>query len=521
MHGTLPHHILAPVLAATIAAAPLTAQTGEPIDEDAIALLREQGLEQSQVMELLSWICDVHGPRLTGSPNLRRAQQWAVETLASFGLQNAHTEEWGPFGMGWRLDHFHMDVIGDNPWPVHAWPKAWSPATDGLIEADVVLIAGLEAEAVEAMDLTDKIVLIEEPREVSEPFEAPAKRHDAESLLALADSRRATGLGPGDVSFARGFNRSRAVRQLVESKKPLAILDRSYKGDYGTIFVTSASVASPPGTPRAQRPRAWAPGDHHVIPQMTLAVEHYNRMCRLLRKGLPVRVAMELRTTFTDDDLMERNVIAEIPGGALRDQVVMLGAHFDSWHSGTGSTDNGAGSAVMMEAARLLQTLVDRRGTPPRRTIRIALWSGEEQGLLGSRAYVARHFGSAEEPTPAHSQISGYFNLDNGTGAIRGIYTQSNAAVMPIFRAWLRPFHDLDASTVTLDNTGGTDHRAFDSAGIPGFQFIQDRVAYSTRTHHSNMDNWDHAVAGDLRQAATIVAAFVWHTAQRDAPLPR
>jgi Zn-dependent M28 family amino/carboxypeptidase len=246
-------------------------------------------------------------------------------------------------------------------------------------------------------------------------------------------------------------------------------------------------------------------------------------MVRMLKKGVPVRVAFELNATFFDEDPMQYNVLAEIPGAdpQLGSEVVMLGAHFDSWHSGTGATDNGCGSAVMMEAVRLLQQLIAETGKRPRRTIRIALWSGEEQGLRGSRAYCTEHFGTRAEPKPEHEKLSGYFNLDNGTGRIRGVWLQGNEACGPIFGRWLEPFHDLDAKTVTIRDTGGTDHQAFDGVGLPGFQFIQDTISYSPRTHHSNMDNWDHAVAKDLEQAATIVASFVWHAAQRDEKLPR
>jgi len=490
-----------------------------------VDFLRAQGLENSQVMDHLSWICDVHGPRLTGSKNLRRAQDWAVERLKGWGYDDAHLEEWGPFGKGWELRHFSMHATGANPWTVLAYPKAWSPSLDGRLEAEVVYVAEMDADTLEATDLAGKIVLVEGPRDVSEPFEGLAKRHDPQDLLTLATGAvppTPGGTRSGD-SMRRGFQRRGQILQMVWDKKPAMILDRGFKGDYGTVFVSGASVPSPSDVPRGQRPRAWTAAAEDVIPQATLAVEHYNRMVRLIKKGLPVRLAVELDVRFDDSDPMERNVIASISGTdpARRDEVVMLGAHFDSWHTGTGSTDNGAGSAVMMEAARLLSLWIKDQGEGPRRTIRIALWAGEEQGLLGSRAYASRHFGSAAEPTALHGKVSGYFNLDNGTGRIRGVYQQGNAGVGPIFREWLKPFHDLEATTMTLDNTGGTDHLAFDRVGIPGFQFIQDPVAYSPRTHHSNMDNWDHAVAEDLQQAATIVASFVWHTAQRDEMLPR
>jgi hypothetical protein len=510
---------------------PLGAQApAEPIDEAAVKFLREEGLERSQVMDHLSWICDVHGPRLTGSGNLRRAQRWAQGTLSSWGLANAQLESWGPFGKGWRVDRFSMQVAGENPWPVIAWPKAWSPGLPDSGPVEVVSVAGKTREEVEAMDLKGKIVLISPPRELSEPFDAESKRFDAEDLLNMANGTRGDrGKGGPPRRDRSAFMRQRQLTNLVFEEEPHAILDVSSKGDYGTLFVSSASVPAPPNAGRNNRPRPWNPGSARVIPQFTLAAEHYNRMIRLLGKGLPVKLTIDFQATFTEGDPMEYNVVAEIPGTdpELKEQLVMLGAHYDSWHSGTGATDNGAGSAVMMEAMRLLKQFVDKTGKGPRRTIRIALWSGEEQGLMGSRAYASQHFatGGRNEPLseikPEHALLSGYFNVDNGTGRLRGVYLQGNEAVAPIFRAWLTPFHDLGAATLTLNNTGGTDHLAFDGVGLPGFQFIQDPVSYDTRTHHSNMDTWDHAVADDLQQAAVIVASFVWHTAQRNEMLPR
>ena len=488
---------------------------------DEIAFLRQHGLEQSQVMDHLSWICDVHGPRLTGSKNLRNAQEWAKGAFTRFGLQNARSEPWGPFGRGWRCDHALVEVVGSNPWQVIAFPKAWSPSLPARVEAEVVYVAEASAEELASLDLAGKVVLIDTPRDVKEPFDATSKRLDAEALLGLADqraaSRPARNARQGD--FQAGFVRRDAMLRIVAAKKPAAIFDRAGKGDYGTVFVQGASVISEPGKPRDQQPRARDEGTE-VIPQFTLAVEHYNRMVRLLLKRLAVRVAVELHCTFFADDLHEYNVLAELPGSGP--EIVMLGAHFDSWQAGTGCTDNGCGSAVVLEAGRLLALLAKEKGVTPRRTIRFALWSGEEQGLLGSRAYVTQHFGSRDGTRlPEHELLAGYFNLDNGTGRVRGVYLQGNEKVAPIFREWLKPFHDLGASTLTLDDTGGTDHLAFDAVGLPGFQFIQDPVSYDPKTHHSNMDVWDHAVADDLRQAATIMAAFAWHTAQRAEKLPR
>jgi carboxypeptidase Q len=536
-------------------------------DEAVNAFLRQEGLDHSQVMDHLSSICDVYGPRLTGSQNLHRAQEWAVKTFTEWGLANAHLEDWGPFGRGWRLDHFHMDVVGENPWPVLAWPKAWSPGTPGVVEADAVLVADLTPEQIDALDLTGKFVLIESPRKVSEPFEARGKRNDAEALLLLADGRTkprpgatpaanppaaapaaapvanaaaaaaadgaAAAPNPEAAAMRESFRKRNQMMLAIQAKHPLALLDRASKGDYGTIFVQGASTPTTPFVepkpgedPRAQRgrgPRPWSADVKEVLPQVTLAVEHYNRIARLLERHLPVRISMRIDATFVDDSPMEHNVVAELPGSdpALSSQLVMLGAHYDSWQSGTGATDNGCGSAVVMETMRLLAKLSAEQGKAPRRTIRAALWSGEEEGLLGSKAYVEQHFGTREKPTDELAKLSGYFNLDNGTGKIRGIYLQGNEACGPIFRSWFKPFHDLDAATITLNNTGGTDHQSFDAVGLPGFQFIQDPISYDTQTHHSNMDVWDHAIAEDLRQAATIMASFVWHTAQRDEMLPR
>lgn len=518
---------------APVAPAPASASAPAPaadvVDEAAVAFFLEEGLQRSQVMEHLSWLCDVYGPRVTGSPNLRSAQAWARATFATMGY-DARTEAWGPFGRGWRCEHVAMGVVGDNPWPVIAYPKVWSPSLPGRVEADVVHVAALTAAELDAADLTGKVVLVDDVRDVHEPFDGYSKRHDATELLRLADQRRAESQPAAERAaaartendFRAGFQKREQMLAIVQKKRPLAIVDRASKGDYGTVFVQGASAVAAPGTPREQRPSARDRGAE-VIPQFTIAVEQYNRMCRLLAKGRPVRVALELRTTYFEDDLNDQNVLADLRGGdpALGDEVAMLGAHLDSWQAGTGTTDNGCGSAVVLEAARLLAAWCQRQGVRPRRTVRAALWSGEEQGLLGSRAWVERHLGTAAEPKPEHGRIAGYFNLDNGTGAIRGVYLQGNEAAAAPFRRWLVPFHAHGASTLTLDDTGGTDHLAFHAVGVPGFQFIQDPVSYGTRTHHSNMDVFDHAVADDLKQAAVVMATFVWQTAQREQRLPR
>ena len=491
----------------------------EQVNEEINKAVRKHGLEQSKVMEIASWMTDVYGPRLTGSPMLDKATQWAVETLNEWGMSNVHTEEWGPFGRGWTLEHFDIHATAPNYFPILAYPRAWSPSTNGVVEGEVVYIEIEEEADLDKYkgNLKGKFVFLDTIRVVKEWFDAPAVRYDSEDLLDMANAsapvaRRRSGNYRGS-----GQSLTQKLYKLLHDEKPHAIITRSYKGDLGTVFVSGV---------RTVEGSAWEDGVE-VVPQLTMSIEHYNRIFRMLKNGLPVKISMELKSSYNSDDPMERNIIAEIPGTDLADEVVIFGAHFDSWHTGTGATDNAAGSSVMMETARILLETIKETGIQPRRTLRLALWTGEEQGLYGSRAYVGDHYAEVEgyrnvqALKPEQQTVSAYYNLDNGTGKIRGVYLQGNQAVDPIFRAWLAPFKDLDATTITLQNTGGTDHLAFDAVGIPGFQFIQDPMAYSTRTHHSNMDNFDHLVEDDLKQAATIIASFVLHTAMRDAKLPR
>ena len=527
--------LVALALAATGPLAPAALAQPEPVDARAVTAIRQHGLDSSRVMETLAWMTDVYGPRLTGSPGLDAATRWAQDYLRAQGFANVRAEAWGPFGRGWSLRRFAMNASFTAPgrrdatsFPVHAFPKAWSPSVRGTGEV-VVFDAESEADFARFRGrLRGKVVLLEPMRAVSEHFEAEARRHDDAALLGMANYVAAADQpavsAPPNAMRQLSLNAQRL--QFLAGEAPLAILDRNVKGDYGTIFVAGAAVAAPVGATFENRPTAWNPRGQAVLPQFTASVEAYNRLYRLAQRGLPVSVTLDLDAAYDESNAMEENVFAEIAGSDKADELVMLGAHFDSWHAGTGTTDNGAGSAVMMEAMRILQRTFADLGTRPRRTIRFALWTGEEQGLLGSRAYVGEHFGrrgpdGALQTTADHAKVAGYFNLDNGTGKIRGVYLQGNEGVAPLFRAWLRPFGDLGASTLTLQNTGGTDHLAFDAVGIPGFQFIQEPIAYATKTHHSNMDVLDHAVGDDLKQAATIIAAFVYHTAMREAPLPR
>ena len=522
--------------AQTLFVSEVSAQS-EPVDMEAVDLIKKEGLENSHVMNYMSWMTDVYGGRLTGSPALDRATEWAIETMQELGLENVHKEAWGPFGRGWTLEHMDIQARTEyGSFLVTAYPKAWSPGTAGQVSGEVIHVSATNSEELEKYrgQLSGKIILIQEMRELDEPFGPTAVRHDDENLLRMANAvprvRGRGGRGRFQMSEERRaeFAFRAELNNLIISEEPLAILDRGSKGDYGTIFVSGASVPSPAGA--AVRPRAWDMDAPETVPQLTLAVEHYNRIMRQLELGIEVNMDLNLQVAFNDDDPMEYNIIGEIPGTdpEVGDEVVMIGAHFDSWHAGTGATDNASGSSVMIEVMRIMKAVYAENGHGPRRTIRIALWTGEEQGLHGSRNYVNDHFaesaGRGRPPSkilPEHEKLSVYYNMDNGTGKIRGVYMQGNDKVAPIFRAWLAPFNSMGAATLTINNTGGTDHQSFDGVGLPGFQFIQEPIAYGSKTHHSNMDVYDHTIADDLMQAATIIASFTYHSAERDEMIPR
>jgi hypothetical protein len=489
------------------------AQSGEPVDLDAITRIKAEGLERSQVMDIAWWLTDVHGPRLTNSPQMRAAAAWTVAKAKEWGLANVALEPWGPnseFGRGWSNERTALHVVKPTPWPVLAYPRAWTPGTTGAVTADAML-APIASEA----DLTKyrgqlkgKIVLLQAPRDVAPLFEPPARRLTAADLDAIAvqpvaPSQRGPG-GPGGPGGGQAFAAKRNAFLLAEGV--VAVLEPAAgRGDSGSLLVGGGGSRNPKDPP--------------VPPQLAVATEHYNRIARLLSHGQTVTLEADVRNTFHDADLTMFNIVAEIPGTDRADEVVMLGAHFDSWHAGTGSVDNASGSAVMLEAMRILK----QSGVPLRRTVRMALWTGEEQGLIGSRMYVRNHFADPADmkPKPEHARLAGYFNMDNGTGQYRGVYLQGNEAVAPIFRAWMAPFANLGMSQLTIRNTGGTDHLSFNAVGLPGFQFIQDPVQYSSRTHHSNLDLYDQLIAADLMKNAVITAAFVYHTANREQLLPR
>jgi carboxypeptidase Q len=536
-------------------AASSTQATPAKDPNDPIERIKDEGLNRSQVMQTLSYLSDVIGPRLTASPGMKRSNEWTRDQLTKWGLQNAHLEAWGPFGRGWALKRFSAQVTEPLSIPLIAYPKAWSPGTAGPLTGEVVYVDAKDEADLQRFKgkLKGAIVLTGRMREVKAHFEPQGTRRDEKDLLTLADAPvPTTGSGRRSTPEQRAAQLFTCQKyQFFHNEGAAMLVDASRLGDGGAIFVQSATVPQPcvenPFAPNAPRQiQAYdktAPNDKtapKIIPQLVLAVEHYNRIARMIEAGEKVTMTVDLAVDWQDADPMGYNTIAEIPGSDLKDEVVMLGGHMDSWHAGTGATDNGAGVAVAMEAVRILQAL----NLKPRRTIRIALWTGEEQGLLGSKAYVAQHFGKIETPAvapgasptssplpspapgvlitnPEYEKFSSYFNLDNGTGKIRGVYLQGNESVRPLFRQWLTPFREMGAATLSIANTGGTDHLSFDAIGLPGFQFIQDEIEYDSRTHHSNQDVFDRIQAEDMKQAATIMAAFIYNAAMRDEKMPR
>lgn len=510
--------------------------------EDAIAKIKDEGMNRSQAMATIRYLTDVIGARLTNSPGQRRASRWTKEQLEKWGLKNAAVDPWGEFGRGWEIKRFSASYsTAEENGPFRAYPKAWSPSTAGAITGDVVFVDATDEAGLEKYKgkLKGAIVFTANPRPVSDMFKPAATRVTDEELAKLENSKPAAPQPQGTPSpqalAAQQWNMRKSRFYFEEGAAVL--VDSGFGVDGGTIRVMGASL--PPNAPGAPPltgvARIASKNAPTTIPQLVAEVEQYNRILRIVRKGVAVKMTVDLGVQFHEDDLQGYNTIAEIPGTDLKDEVVMVGAHLDSWHAGTGATDNGAGSTVAMEAMRIIAA----SGLKPRRTIRIGLWSGEEQGLLGARGYVSKYLGQVGDgsdaavfgalggrPTPitkkpAHDNFAAYYNLDNGTGQIRGIHMQGNEALRPIFKAWLAPFKEWGASTVTIDNTGGTDHLAFDAVGLPGFQFIQDPLEYFTRTWHTTQDVSDRILEEDLKRSAVIMAAFAYNSAMTDEKLPR
>lgn len=504
------------VLAALVASATFAA------DLQMQTRIRQEGFRNSKVMDIAQGLMDGIGPRLTGSPNMKRANDWTMKKLQELGLSNAHLEAWGPFGAGWGYDYCSLRLISPDVQQFEALPRAWSAATNGPVRGEpvhAVLATQADLDKYKGK-LAGKIVLISATPDLKPHEKLQYERYDEKTLANLEQYElpNRPRFTREDIVKRREFGK--ALTKFLEDEKPAATIVAG-GGDFGNMHVQGA------GTYR----------EHYPVPAVVMSDEQYGRIVRMLENKENPELELDVRSRYYDETPNTWNTIAEIPGTDRNGEVVMIGAHLDSWHGGTGATDNGAGVVATMEAVRILKAI----GIAPKRTIRIALWSGEEEGLLGSRAYVAQHFASRPEPPenerdlpstmqrnrgpltikPEQAKVSAYFNMDNGTGKIRGVYAQENAAVVPIFEDWLTPLHDLGATTVTMRNTGSTDHISFDDAGIPGFQFIQDPVEYEQRTHHTNFDTYERLQREDLMQAAVVMATFVWEAANRPEMLPR
>ncbi len=517
----------------------------ETLDLAMYQRIRDEGLNHSHVMEFATALADGIGPRLTGSPNMAKANAWTRDTLTKIGLENAHLEDWGEFGMGWQQLNTWARMVTPDTAVLIVQATPWSPSTTGPVTGDVVFVNILTEKDFDQYKgkLAGKVVLLGAMREVP-PVDKPLfdryTDKDLDEIAAFPVNAGAGGLSPEMMArIKERMERMRLidkVAQFLADEKVAAVIEPSRDGKNGggsggTIFDDNGATLG--RTPYLADKRV-------KIPVVVAAIESYGRLYRLTQAHAPVSVEIDVDTKFTGDHEHGFDTVAEIPGTdpRLKEQVVMVGGHLDSWIAGTGATDNGAGTIVAMEAMRILKAL----DVKPRRTIRIALWSGEEEGIFGSKGYCTIHFGSAIlstapdqmqlpefmrraagplEVKPEQKLISAYFNVDNGTGKIRGIYTQGNTAIAPIFAQWIAPLKDLGVTTITNRNTGGTDHLSFDAVGIPGFQFIQEMLDYESRTHHSNEDVFERLQPADLKQIATVEAIFLWNAAQRDQMLPR
>ncbi len=543
------------IAAAAVLAAPVLKAGSEPINYVDINKIKAEGLQRSQVMDLASWLTDVYAPRLTGSPMSQKAAEWTVAKLKEYGLVNVKIEPWvnrNGFERGWTNDKFYLAAVAPEKFPIPGTPTAWTPGTEGLVSGEVVLVtATTEADlAAYKGKLKGKWVLTQAAPDVAAYWKPQATRHTAEELAALeawpAPQPEFGVTPPGGRAGGPGAPGAPPVRQpaAAAAQAPMAARAAFFKAE--GVLGTFTTAPRGHGIYTVGGNRAADPAT--TLPAIAIAAEHYGRIARMLAKNIPVTIEADIRNTFHPNPPVF-NIVGELPGTDKADEIVMLGGHFDTWHAATGAADNGVGVAAMMEAMRILKA----SGVKLRRTVRIGLWGGEEQGLLGSREYVAQHFAS-RQPAPAapgapaaqpaqagppaggrggfgpqgplelkpdYEKFSVYFNIDNGTGALRGIYLQGNDAVAPIFREWMEPFRSLGMTTMTIRNTGGTDHQAFDAVGLPGFQFIQDEVEYSTMTHHTNLDYYERLQPGDIQKMATIAAGFAYFAANRDEKLPR
>ena len=506
------------------------AQAAEQVDLDVVTRIRAEAFHNSQVMDHLNHLTENIGPRLTNSPQMAAANAWARGKFNQWGLSNVQDDAFPAFGRGWEFTHASVEMIGDRVLPLHALPKAWTPGTNGTVEGELIRV---EVKKLADLDkykgkLAGRVLLLGDSRPYKRATDADSHRHDATSL---------EGLQQFTIPATAAADRAKRLKEYNERQELVRKSNEFFVAEGALASISLSSWDN--GIIRVAGGGSRKAGESAGVPELTMITEHFNPLVRSLEAGETVKLRIRVDARFTDEgDKPGYNTLAEIRGGSKADEVVMIGAHMDSWHTGTGAADNGAGVAVAMEAMRILKAL----GVKPRRTIRVALWSGEEQGLIGSQDYVSRNFARFPEPTdpaqlalPAslreptgplqklrdYDKLSVYFNMDNGSGRFRGIYAQENLAAVPIFEAWLKPFNDVGATTVVTRNTGSTDHIAFDRVGLPGFQFIQDRLDYFSNVHHTHLDTWDHIEAEDLKQAAAVMASFAYHAAMRDGKMPR
>ena len=498
----------------------------EKADLYVVNRIKAEAFQNSKVMEHAFYLSDVYGPRLAGSPSYKAAAEWAVKRMTEMGLSGARLEKWGPYGRGWANVRFYAGMKEPGYQPLIGVPRPLSLGTGGPVSGQAMLaVLATEADLEKYKGkLKGRIVLTEPLRPVAPQTEAGSRRYSEADLAstalapdpsqrlgfpvspAVAQRMRAPSPAPGrplDRGTAQRFQDK--LNQFLKDEGVLVAVNPGARGDGGTVFSSAAASRDLKS----------------VLPpaSVSLTAEHYNRIVRLLEKNVPVTLEFDIDNRIYEDPPDTFNVIADLPGGAKKDEIVLLGAHLDSWTFGTGAADNTAGCAVMLEAARILKALDLKMA----RTVRVGLWAAEEQGLLGSAAYVKEHLADRDTMAlkPEHARVSGYFNYDNGTGKIRGVYLQGNDMMRPVFEGWFAPFQDLVVATITIRNTGGTDHQSFDAVGVPAFQFIQDPVEYMSRTHHSNMDVYDRLQEGDLMQSAAVIASVAYHAANRAELLPR
>ncbi len=525
--------------------APVFAQDSP--DLGVIGRIKTEAFDHSKVMDHLYYLTDVHGPRLTGSPEFDDAAKWAVNRLKEYGVTDVHLERWGPFGRSWSLQQASVEMLDPRYAPLTVAPLAWSSPTNGPVTGETILAPislsfskgpSKNREVLQAYrlkwagKLRGKVVLLSEPKVPLPQSNPQFRRYTDAELAEIANSPE-----PAEKQEIKNLEDLKWPEEPEEigkffSSLPAPLMEQLWDdyqakiADLGAFLAGEGALAVLREDGRAHEGMVFAEaaGSHKssqamAPPTFVVTAEQYDRIARIAEKSGPVRLRINLKATFSDKDVDSANIVGEIPGGSRKEETVMIGAHFDSWHAGTGATDNATGSAVMIEVMRILKALDLKLD----RTVRIGLWGGEEQGLLGSQAYVKQHFGDPRtmKLMPEHARLSGYFNLDNGSGKIRGVYLQGNEAMRPLFQQWLAPFRDLGVTTITIRNTGGTDHLSFNAVGLPGFQFIQDPLDYGTITHHSDMDTYDHAIGPDLMQASAVIAAVVYEAANRKEMLPR